>query len=185
MRMSGSITSNLEIRANSVASDEGISTSKVYERIGSEYESANSAAISEVVESEGLTMREPHINRDLTSLEGNRLYPSEVRDMIDYLDEHFPYLDSRDAEDIVSRISSLENRKLNMERVCWKSEATLLKVRIKKGRICLAQVSPANSNLLSLMRTMRLLVELSLKQWKRHGRNGVGLRLNGKVRDEV
>ena len=112
MRMSGSITSNLEIRANSVASDEGISTSKVYERIGSEYESANTAAISEVVESEGLTM-----NRDLTSLEGNRLYPSEVRDMIDYLDEHFPYLDSRDAEDIVSRISSLENRKLNMERV--------------------------------------------------------------------
>ena len=91
--MVGSITSNLEIRA-------------------SEYESANTAAISEAVESEGLTM-----NRDLTSLEGNRLYPSEVRDMIDYLDEHFPYLDSRDAEDIVSRISSLENRKLNMERV--------------------------------------------------------------------
>ena len=115
MRMAGSITSNLEIRA-SVASDEGISTSKVYEPI-SEYESANTSAIQEAVESEGLTMREPHINRDLTSLEGNRLYPSEVRDMIDYLDEHFPYLDSRDAEDIVSRISSLENRKLNMERV--------------------------------------------------------------------
>ena len=108
--MAGSITSNLEIRA-SVASDEGISTSKVYEPI-SEYESANTSAIQEAVESEGLTM-----NRDLTSLEGNRLYPSEVRDMIDYLDEHFPYLDSRDAEDIVSRISSLENRKLNMERV--------------------------------------------------------------------
>ena len=94
--MVGSITSNLEIRAS----------------VASEYESANTAAISEAVESEGLTM-----NRDLTSLEGNRLYPSEVRDMIDYLDEHFPYLDSRDAEDIVSRISSLENRKLNMERV--------------------------------------------------------------------
>ena len=76
------------------------------------FESANSMAIASAVESEGLTM-----NRDLTSLEGNRLYPSEIRDMIDYLDEHFPYLDSRDAEDIVSRISSLENRKLNMERV--------------------------------------------------------------------
>ena len=76
------------------------------------YESANSAAIESVMESEGLTM-----NRDLTSLEGNRLYSRSVRDMIDYLDEHFPYLDSRDAEDIVSRISSLENRKLNMERV--------------------------------------------------------------------
>ena len=78
----------------------------------SNFESANSMAIASAVESEGLTM-----NRDLTSLEGNRLYPSGIRDMIDYLDEHFPYLDSRDAEDIVSRISSLENRKLNMERV--------------------------------------------------------------------
>ena len=80
--------------------------------INSTYESANSAAIESVMESEGLTM-----NRDLTSLEGNRLFPSVVRDMIDYLDEHFPYLDSRDAEDIVSIISSRENRKLNMERI--------------------------------------------------------------------
>ena len=76
------------------------------------FESANSMAIASAVESEGLTM-----NRDRTSLEGNRLFPSEVRDMIDYLDEHFPYLDSRDAEDIVSIISSRENRKLDMEPV--------------------------------------------------------------------
>ena len=80
--------------------------------INSTYESANSAAIESVMESEGLTM-----NRDRTSLEGNRLFPSVVRDMIDYLDEHFPYLDSRDAEAIVSIISSRENRKLDMERV--------------------------------------------------------------------
>ena len=80
--------------------------------INSTYESANSAAIESGMESEGLTM-----NRDRTSLEGNRLFPSVVRDMIDYLDEHFPYLDSRDAEDIVSIISSRENRKLDMERV--------------------------------------------------------------------
>ena len=80
--------------------------------INSTYESANSAAIASAMESEGLTM-----NRDRTSLEGKRLFPSVVRDMIDYLDEHFPYLDSRDAEDIVSIISSRENRKLDMERV--------------------------------------------------------------------
>ena len=81
--------------------------------INSTYESANSAAIESVMESKGLTT----MNRDRTSLEGNRLFPSVVRDMIDYLDEHFPYLDSRDAEDIVSIISSRENRKLDMERV--------------------------------------------------------------------
>ena len=56
-------------------------------------------------------------SRERTSVEGNRLYPKVVLEMIDYLDEHFPYLDSKDAEDIVSMISSRENRKLDMERV--------------------------------------------------------------------